>query len=450
MIAERRRAPGRPMSPGWSDRAVRAGVGRAGDPARIADDDRPAVAGRSPPTARPTRSAGARSRACGVRLRRPRRPRASSRQARTSGSAAIASSRPARSVVRGTIESSVEVLRGRVVVAADRAEAVEAGHAEPGRRVGVGRAAGRRVGDLEAERSRDGLGVARPAARCARASPSATSGPSARSRPSCPGPRSPRRSAGSRPRRSRARRGPRGPDVDLERAPLGDDVRARPAGDDPDVDGDARPAAVERRAGRSTIRAASRIALRPFSGSTPGVRGPAVDRRSAGRGCPCAPRRCRRSRGRIRGRARRRMSARDRRDVRRRGRRADLLVRVGHEDEPLEGQAAALGDDRLERVQPGQQPGLHVGDARAVGDAVLDPERALGRGPRVEDRVHVADQQGPRPAGPAVERGDDRAPSRPAGSGRRLDASRRARSGSRRPSARPRRRRRACSSRSRC
>jgi len=36
-----------------------------------------------------------------------------------------------------------------------------------------------------------------------------------------------------------------GPDVDLERARLGHHVRSRPAEDAPDVDGDARPAAVE-------------------------------------------------------------------------------------------------------------------------------------------------------------------------------------------------------------
>ena len=95
-------------------------------------------------------------------------------------------------------------------------------------------------------------------------------------------------------------------------------------------------------------------------------------------------------------------------DVRGRGRRADLLVRVGDEDEALERQAAALGDDRLERVQARQQAGLHVGHARAVGDAVVDAERPLGGGARIEDRVHVADQQDARAVRPAVEGGDQR------------------------------------------
>ena len=93
----------------------------------------PGCSRRPPPTARPTRSAGARScRPVGSRARRA-----------TSGSAAMASSRPASSVVRGTIESTSRYSAGRVVVAADRAQPVEAGDAEPGGRVGVGRAAGR-------------------------------------------------------------------------------------------------------------------------------------------------------------------------------------------------------------------------------------------------------------------------------------------------------------------
>src|SRR6186997_408881 len=46
-----------------------------------------------------------------------------------------------------------------MVVATDRPEAVEARDAQPGRRVGVRRATGRGVGDLEAKRSRYALGV---------------------------------------------------------------------------------------------------------------------------------------------------------------------------------------------------------------------------------------------------------------------------------------------------
>ena len=82
------------------------------------------------------------------------------------------------------------------------------------------------------------------------------------------------------------------------------------------------------------------------------------------------------------------------------------------------GQAAALGDDRLERVEPGQQPRLHVGDARAVGDAVLDAERALGRGPgsKTVSMWPMSSARGPpgRPSNVAT----TVSPSRPAGSGR--------------------------------
>ena len=132
--------------------------------------------------------------------------------------------------------------------------------------------------------------------------------------------------------------------------------------------------------------------------------------------------------------------------MRRRGRRADLLVRVGDEDEPLERQAAALRDDRLERVEARQQPGLHVGHAGAVGDAVLDAERALGRGPRIEDRVHVADQEHPRPARPALERGDDRVAEAAGRVRPGLDRGAELAAGRRPPSGRPRRRPPACSS----
>jgi hypothetical protein len=98
----------------------------------------------------------------------------------------------------------------------------------------------------------------------------------------------------------------------------------------------------------------------------------------------------------------------ERLDVRGRRGRAHFLVGVGDEHEPLERHAAAFGDDRLDRVQAGQQPRLHVRDAGPVGDVVVDAERALGDGPGVEHGVHVADEDRPRAAGLAVERADDR------------------------------------------
>ena len=98
------------------------------------------------------------------------------------------------------------------------------------------------------------------------------------------------------------------------------------------------------------IRAASRIALRPFSGSTPAcaARPWTTIRRSriplrADTMSPLARAHSSTSATSL--------SAASLADVRGRARRADLLVRIGDEDEPLEGQAAALVDDRLERVE---------------------------------------------------------------------------------------------------
>ena len=224
-------------------RAVGPGVGRAGDPARVADDDRPAVARRRLP--RPARRdpppAGlARSR----RVRTAGRRRAS---ARTSGSRAIASSSPASSAVRGTIESTSRYSAGAWSLPPIGPRPSRRRHAHPGRRVRVGRAAGRGVVDLEPEPPRDAPGRARRAGRSAssfsigrqrdhdvrrRPSCRATSVAAASSRIAA--------SAASRPSAVVAA------DVDLEVAALGDDVRPRPAGDPADVDGHARPAAVER------------------------------------------------------------------------------------------------------------------------------------------------------------------------------------------------------------
>ena len=87
--------------------------------------------------------------------------------------------------------------------------------------------------------------------------------------------------------------------------------------------------------------------------------------------------------------------------------------------------------DRAHRVEPGEQARLHVGHAGAVGAAVgVDPERALGGGARVEDRVHVADEEDPRPAGRArAASPDDRRPEAPRRVGPGLDLARRCRTG---------------------
>ena len=378
---------GRRRRPGWRDRPSGPASVVPGDPARVADDDRPAVAGDAPPTARPTRSAGA-------RLTRDRGGVGPPRQARTSGSRAIASSRPASSVVRGTIESTSRYSAGRVVVAADRPEAVEARDAHARRRVRVGRAAGRRVVDLEAEALRRPPGRARRAGRSARASPSATSAPS--------------RSKSTVVSGTSVALG------DLADRRLGRlEVRSRSSPG-------RRPRASQRSA---TTLGRVPPAITPTLTVTPGQRPLSAcrsrDDPAPPRGSRCGPSRARRRRGRPgRGPSSRRSrmplraetmspfarahsrtrhastSAASAADVRRRGRRADLLVRVGDERQPLERQAAELADERLERVEPGEQPRLHVGDARAVGDARRRSRNGrCGRGPRVEDRVHVADEQ---------------------------------------------------------
>jgi cyanophycin synthetase len=64
---------------------------------------------------------------------------------------------------------------------------------------------------------------------------------------------------------------------------------------------------------------------------------------------------------------------------------------------------------RSERVEPGEQPRLHVGHAGSVGSLAIYAKRPLGGGSLVEHGVHVADEQQPRPgAGFATEVADDR------------------------------------------
>ena len=325
MIARSARAWA-PMSPGMPRAAVRSGVGRAGDPAGVADHHRPAVArGRLPRPARRDPAGGVTARSSRQRddLRDPRRS---------------ASSSPASSVVRGHDRLDVEILGRRVVVAADRAEAVEARDAHPGRRVGVRRAAGRGIVDLEAEAPRDRLRRGRRAGRSARASPSATSGPSPRTRPSCPSTSvasaTPARPPPPQPRARRASSPGRRPRACSARARRSAASRRRSTPTLTVTPGQ-RPLSACRSV---TIRAASRIALRPFSGSTPACAARPVDvqpdvddplaRRhdvAVGAGALEDERDVD-----VRG---------DRADVRRRGRRADLLVRVGDEHEPLERQA---------------------------------------------------------------------------------------------------------------
>ncbi len=395
--------------------AVRAGVGRAGDPARIADGERPAVAGaglprparRDPPPLAHGRPALARRRPATRARRGPR------------GRAAIASSSPASSVVRGTIESTSRYSAGAWSLPPIGPSPSRLGMPMPGGRVRVGRAAGRRRRRPRTRGRSRRPGRGRPGGRCARASPSATSAPSRSNSTRRVGDlgrlgdaadlglggleRLARRSRGRRPRASSA------PATTFGRVPpaMTPTLTVTPG---------QRPLSAWRRA-RSGRPRGSRCGPSPARRPACAARPWTVSRRStiplrADTMSPLA-----RAHSSTRATS---MPAALLDDVRRRGRRADLLVGVGHEHEPLERHAAALGDDRLERVQAGQQARLHVGHARAVGDAVVDPERPLGRGARVEDRVHVADRAGPAaPPGRPWNVATIVSPRRPAGSGRR-------------------------------
>ena len=56
-----------------------------------------------------------------------------------------------------------------------------------------------------------------------------------------------------------------------------------------------------------------------------------------------------------------------------------------------------------QRVQPGEEPGLHVGHTRTGRDVAVEAERPSGRGARLEHGVHVADEQDPCATGPSLE-----------------------------------------------
>ena len=137
-------------------------------------------------------------------------------------------------------------------------------------------------------------------------------------------------------------------------------------------------------------------------------------------------------------------------DDRRAERRADLLVGVG--DERDGGSLAGLVK-RGDGVQAGQQPGLHVGHAGTDGALAVGPIRPLRGRARLEDGVHVADEQEARPVArhPADDEVAELRSATASGSWRMrstVGARARERIGSR--SRRPGSRRRACTSRSRC
>ena len=198
-----------------------------------------------------------------------------------------------------------------------------------------------------------------------------------------------------------------------------------------------------------TMRAASRMALRPFSGSTPAwaarpltvISKPEIA--LARRHDVAVGARALEDEAGIR-------VDREPTDVRGRRGRADLLVGVGDEDQAREREPAEHLAHGRDPVQAGQQPALHVGDAGAARDAVRDRERAGRRGARVEHRVHVADAQERRPVGVAARDVGDRPCRRGRARWAPSSPTRRGFAGVPRSSGRPRPRPPWCSSRSRC
>ena len=193
----------------------------------------------------------------------------------------------------------VEPLRRRVVVAADRAEAVERRRPGRARRVRVRRAAGRGVAQLEpelrGEPDREDPPGARPRivfsiGRCqpSRADLDRESG----STPVARTGRSTSRLGRLERPRGRASAGRPGA------APLGHHVRPRAALDDADVHRHAGPASVERLERDRSGAPPAAIALPPVLGLHARVRGAAVHVDVVVGDRPCAPTRCRRSRAR--------------------------------------------------------------------------------------------------------------------------------------------------------
>ena len=300
----------------------------SGHPARVADHDRPAVArgaSHGPPDE---------IRLAGRVIDASHAPR-SARQAMTSGSAAIASSRPASSVVRGHDRVDVEVLRRRVVVAADRPQAVEARDAH------ARRSCWHRTRRRSPHRGPRSPGARATACACSTSRPLRASFSIGHQRAigleldrRVRRPRSPRRSGGPRPRRLRAPRATTArtstssvhcSGTTLGRVPppitptLTVTPGQRPLSACSSVDD---PGGLEDRAAA-------------LLGLDAGVRRPTVDVEarvqdplSGGHDVAVGAGAFEDERGvHLRG---------ERADVRRRGRRADLLVRVGHEHEALE------------------------------------------------------------------------------------------------------------------
>ena len=398
-----------PASPGWSDGAVRSGVRRAADPAGVADDDRPAVPDRLLPWAagrdQPAVSHGRVSRSPAE----DHRVAADREQQRRRRAWSAARSSPTSRYSAG--EWSLPPIGPRP--SSD-------GHAHPGGRVRVGRAAGRGVLDLEPEPLASATGVidqpARPlellhrppaghvgsisavvsgTARAVSRSPIAASAASRSSRRTA-------RTSTSSSQRSATTLGRVPPPIDA------------------DVDRDARPAAVERveLADESVRgledRAAALLGLDAGVGRAAVDRDPRVEDALARRDDVAV------RAGALEDEADVGVGG-QLADVRRRRRRADLLVGVRDERQPFERQRRRpRRRERPSAYRPASRPALHVGDAGAVRDAV-GRSRTAAR-PRCPGRTPCPCGRSAATRGPVGRaRGTSPttvAPSRPLGSGR--------------------------------
>ena len=157
----------------------------------------------------------------------------------------MAFSSPARSVVRGTMESRSTYSSGAMVEPADGPQTVDRGDAQTARRVAIRSATRGGVVEIEAQASRDVDGVLDEPARVFGPfhGPVAGQQLDVGARVSHAG-RVCDRADGRLDGLQLA--APHGSDIDLERGALGDDVRPRPALHHADVDADARKAPVER------------------------------------------------------------------------------------------------------------------------------------------------------------------------------------------------------------
>ena len=183
-----------------------------------------------------------------------------------------------------------------------------------------------------------------------------------------------------------------GAHVHLDGAALGDHVGARAAADDARVDRDSRPAAVERMQRDDLMRRLQQrgAALLRFHAR---VRGAPRDAQLHVQDALAGAHEVAVGAGALEHQRRIRIR-RQALDHRRGHRRPDLLVGIGHEDDPAGRQPRARvirqAPQHLERVQARQQTTLHVRHTRAVRDAVRHPVRPLGDGARSRTRYPCA------------------------------------------------------------